>query len=155
MCQRVHLNQIKIKIKSPVARSWADWGPVGPGGPASLLIYYTHITQYNEKQTKQTNTSTIMTQKGVTILQIVMCPLPTSWHSFEPIKLHPRLGPWHPSLGQGSMWGVNAHERDHNPASCVTRTSFFMLVVIIFNGRSLSSSTQKALLNGNLKFSFI
>ena len=31
--------------------------------------------------------------------------------------------------------GLNAHERDYNPASSVTITSLFMLVFIIFNGQ--------------------
>ena len=61
----------------------------------------------------------------------------------------------HPLLGPGSMWGVNAHERDHNPASSVTITSLFMLVFIIFNGRLLSTGTQKALLNMKLNFNLI
>ena len=46
----------------------------------------------------------------------------------------------HPSLGQGLMWGVNAHERDHIPASYVTLTILSMLVLKIFNGRLLRTS---------------
>ena len=41
-------------------------------------------------------------------------------------------------------------EQDHIPASSVTITSLFMLVFIIFNGRLLSTGTQKPLLNMKL-----
>ena len=53
------------------------------------------------------------------------------------------------------MWGVNDHERDHNPAQCFTITSLFMLVFIICNGQLLSTCTQQALQNLKLNFNMI
>ena len=43
----------------------------------------------------------------------------------------------------GLMWGVNAHEWDHIPASYVTLTILSMFVFDIFNGRLLRTSVWK------------